>query len=74
MPGSTARSRNRGRTGNVTAGGTEGIDRGGKERTSNGERGVGRRQGSKRGGEEKSQLLVGSAKEYWGFCEGGSAD
>ena len=71
---STAWSRNGGRTGNGTAGGTEEIDRGGGERTRNGERGVGWRRGGKRGGEEKKQPLVGSAKEYRGFYEGGSAN
>ena len=74
MPGSTAQSRNGGRTGKVTLGGTDGVDRGGEERTRNGERGVGQRPGGKRRGEEKRQPLVRSAKEYWGFYEGGSAD
>ena len=74
MPRSTAHSRNRGKTGNGTAGGTEGIVRGGGERTRNSERGGGRIQGGKRGEEEKRQLLVGSAKEYQGFYKGGSAD
>ena len=74
MPRSTARISNRGRTGNGTAGGMDGIDRGGRERTRNGERGVGRRRGGKRRGEEKRQPFVGSVKEYRGLYEGGSAD
>ena len=74
MPKATARSGNRGRTGNGTAGGTEGIDREAGERIRNRERGIGRRQGGKRGGEEKRQPLVESAKEYRDFYEGGSAD
>ena len=74
MPRSTARNRNGGRTGNGMAGGTEGIDRGGREQARNGKRGVVQRRGGKQGGEEKSQPLVGSVKEYRGFYEGGSAD
>ena len=53
MTRSTARIRNGKRTGKGTAGGTDGIDRGGGERTRNGERGVGRRRGGKWRGEEK---------------------
>ena len=74
MPRPTARSRNGGRTGNGTEGGTDGIDRGGGEHTRNGERGVGRGRGGKWRGEEKRQLLVGGAKEYPGFYNGGSVN
>ena len=62
MLGPMSRSRNRGRMGNGTAGGTYGIDRVGGERKRNGKRGVGRRRGGERRGEENRQLLVGSAK------------
>ena len=74
MPRSTARSRNCGRTGNRTAGGTEGTDRRDREQTRNGERGGGRGRGGQRGAEEKNQPLVGNATEYRGFYGGGSAD
>ena len=47
---------------------------GGREQARNGKRGVVQRRGGKQGGEEKSQPLVGSVKEYRGFYEGGSAD
>ena len=57
MLGSTARSRNGGRTGNRTEEGTDGIYRGGGERTRNVERVVGRRRGGKRGrGREKKTV------------------
>ena len=59
MPGSMAQSRNRGRTGNGTAGGTNGIDRGGGERTRNGKRGaqgVRQRLGGKRRGKKKATV------------------
>ena len=66
MPGSTTRSRKRGIKGNGTAWGTNGIDRGGGERTRNGERGVGRRRGGKRRGEEKSNHWWGALKSTGG--------
>ena len=74
MPRLTARSRNGGRTGHGMAVGTDGIDRGGGEQTRNGERGVGRRRGGKRIGEEKKQPLVGNATEYQELYGGGSDD
>ena len=74
MPRSTAWSRNRGRTGNGTVGGKEGIDRQGGERTRNSKWGCGRGQGGQQVGEEKRQPLVENATEYQGLYEGGSAD
>ena len=74
MPRATEWSRNGGRKGNGTAGGTEGTDQQDRERTRNGERGGRRRQGGQRGAEEKRQPLVGSATEYQEFYGGGSAD
>ena len=74
MPRSRAPSRNGGRTGNITAGGTEGTDLRDQERTRNVKRGGGRRRGGQWLAEEKRQTLVGNTTEYQEFYEGGSAD
>ena len=60
MPRSTARSKNRGRTGNGTAEGTEGTDRRDRERTRNNERGGERRRGGQQGAEGKGNRLWGA--------------
>ena len=73
-PGSTTCRGQRHGVGTGGERGTGGIDRRGGERTRNDKRGVGPRRGGKWRGEEKRQPLVGSAKEYRRFYEGGSAN
>ena len=63
----------------VGARGERGTERRGERMGSTGGSGNGQRtkkgrRGDKQGGEEKRQPLVGSAKEYWGFYEGGIAN